>query len=523
MAGPASTAGTLVRGSIFRNLDLLVLLSVTFVITPFVVRSLGDRMYGFWTLLGTLMGYYGLLDFGLSSAAARYISQSLGKGDTEELNAVANTSFFLFSVIGAAAMLAAVASAAAAPLFLGDPAEIALFRRLILIMGAATAIGFPFRVFQGVLISYIRYDSLAVLNIARTLLTNAGIYWCLSTGGGITSVAIITLVVSVLHNAGMFAVCRLQMPSVRIVFFRWRGETVRSMFDYSWKTFVCQLGDILRFQFDSLLIAAFLSVSMITPYFIGARLVSGFGQLVTSSVGVMLPVFSQYEGRGDYDSIRTALLKVTTLSTVLSAFVGMSVMFYSRAFILRWMGPGFESSHIIVNILCVGAIMGLAEYPGVQLLYGLSRHNYLAVMNTCQAVLNVFLSVVFLKYFSLYGVALGSTVETLLYTLLILPIYVCRFAQLPVRRYLWDALLAPLLKTAIPLGAYFYFARGFVRPDYSTLLACVALQALLFAPLAYFFIVGEDERRFIRRAVGLGPTRRERFGFGGELDDSAGL
>lgn len=527
MNGPlehTSTARTLVRGSIFRNIDLFVLLAVTFFITPFVVHSLGDRMYGFWTLLGTFMGYYGLLDFGLSSAAARYISQSLGKGDNEELNGVANTSFFLFSLIGVVAMAAALLSALAAPYFLRDPVELALFRKLILIMGAATAIGFPFRVFTGIMTSYIRYDSIAAISLARTLISNAAIYYFLSRGSGILAVAVISFIFSLLQNAATYAVCRAHYPHIKIVCFRYDGAKIRTMFDYSWKTFVCQIGDLLRFQLDSLLIAGFLSVSLVTPYFIAARLVSGFGQLVLSSVGMMLPVFSQYEGRGDYDAIRSALVKVTRLSTVLSAFVGLSIMFYSKALILRWMGPGFESSHGVAAILCAGAIMGLAQYPGVQLLYGLSKNNVLAVMNTCQAVLSVVLSVIFLKRYGLYGVALGSTVETILFALFIQPVYICRSARMPVRTYVFEAMLVPLLKAAVPLGIYFYLIRGLVVPDYARLAACVAIQALLFAPAAYFFIIGDDERRFILSSLRLGVEKYERFSYGRRtINDSAGV
>ena len=517
-----STASRLLKGSFFRNADLAVLLGVTFLFTPFIVRSLGDRMYGYWTLIGTLIGYYGLLDFGLTIAASRYISQALGKGDAQELNEVANTAFFLFSLIGLATLAAALASAFACPLFIKDPAEAALLRRAILVLGAATAIGFPFKVYAGIMTSHIEYDSIAYINIARTLLSNAAIYGCLSRGYGLLAVAVISFIVSVLQNAATYAVCKAHYPHIKLSFFRYDAAKVRVMFDYSWKSFVCQIGDMLRFQTDTLLIAAFLNVSLVTPFFVGARLVSGFSQLVLSSVGVMLPVFSRYEGRGDYDAIRSALLTVTTLSTLLSAFVGFSIMFYAKAFIVRWMGPGYEVSQGIAVILCAGSILGLAQYPGVQLLYGLSKHDQLAVLNTCQAALNVALSVIFMRRYGIYGVALGTMAETLLFTLFIQPVYICRAVDLPVRAYLVDKVLATALKTAVPLGVYFYAIKDMVVPNFTRLGACVALQTLLFIPIAYFLIISEEERRFIKSAVVSGLKKDEHAGYGGPLDDSVG-
>ena len=493
-----STARKLIRSSLWRNMELAVLLAVTFLMTPFIVHSLGNRMYGVWTLIGTFIGYYGLLDFGLSSAASRYISQSLGRGDLEDMNHVANTAFSLFSLVGLAALLLTLLAVAVCPAFIHDPEEVALFRKIILLLGVATAVGFPVRVFGGVLNSYLRYDYLSGISIARTLLSNAAIYYYLSRGGGVMAVTVISFIFSLLQNAGTYAASKAQCPHVRIAGFRYDRAKVRAMFNYSWKTFVCQVGDLLRFRIDSLMIAGFLEVSLVTPYTVGVRLVDGFSQLVGSSIGTMMPVFSQYEGRGDYDAIRNALLKVTTLSTLLCAFVGFSIIFYAKAFIFRWMGPGFDRSYYITVILCIASIIALPQSPGIQLLYGISKHNYYAVLNTCEAVLNVILSYVFLRYYGMYGVALGTMVEMLLFKLFIQPIYICRSIQLPVRVYLFDTILGTLLKSAVALGVYFYLIKDMVTPSYGRLCACVVAQALLFIPAAYFFILSQAERQFIR-------------------------
>jgi O-antigen/teichoic acid export membrane protein len=54
-------------------------LAISFFMMPFLVRNLGDRMYGIWTLVGSVLGYYGLIDIGLSSAVVRFISRAVRK------------------------------------------------------------------------------------------------------------------------------------------------------------------------------------------------------------------------------------------------------------------------------------------------------------------------------------------------------------------------------------------------------------------------------------------------------------
>lgn len=498
-----STARKLIRGSLVRNVELFVLLGASFWITPFIVHSLGDRMYGFWTLVGTFMGYYNLMNYGIYAAASRYVAQSLGRGDEDEVNRTANTAFSLLALIGAATLVATALAAAACPLFLSDPDEVRLFREVLTILGVATAVGFPLNLFGGIMTANVRYDAVSGLSIAKALVSNAAIYAVLRAGHGIAAVAMVTAAANLLQNAASYAVCRAQLPYLRLELLRFERDRARAMFDYGWKVLVCQVGDILRFQIDSLLIAGFLNASLLTPFSIGVRLVDGFSSLMGSSVGMMSPVFSQYEGRGDVAGMRAALLRVTAVTTILSTFVGLSVLFYGRAFILRWMGPGFESSYTVTLILCSAFMLHMPQSPGVQLLYGLSKHDSYATLNIVAAVANVVMSVLFLRSFGMYGVVLGTAAEIVLFRVFVQPVLICRAVELPLRSYLFDSIFATMAKSAVPLAAYFWAVRGLVRPEYPRLIACGLLQALVFAPIAYFFIIDAAERDLVRKTLRL--------------------
>ena len=74
MANTSNTARKLARGSMLRFLNLVAATLVSILIMPFVVRMLGDRLYGLWTLVAALIGFYGVLDLGLSRATTRYLA-----------------------------------------------------------------------------------------------------------------------------------------------------------------------------------------------------------------------------------------------------------------------------------------------------------------------------------------------------------------------------------------------------------------------------------------------------------------
>ena len=55
-------------------------LGVSFVMMPFVLRTLGDHDYGLWVIAASFESYYYFLDLGLNLAASRYVSARLASG-----------------------------------------------------------------------------------------------------------------------------------------------------------------------------------------------------------------------------------------------------------------------------------------------------------------------------------------------------------------------------------------------------------------------------------------------------------
>lgn len=468
---------------------------------PFVIHSLGDRLYGFWILIGTFVGYYGLLDLGLSSAVVRYVSRTIGKNDTKDMNDIINTSIVIFSIIGLIILAISSILAIFCFYFINDYAEIGLFRKIILIVGINVAIGFPIRAFVGILTSYLRYDLLTYASIIKLILNNIFIYVLLSRGYGILALAITAFFANLLEYVAVLIFSKRIFPQLKISYIFYCKDQVKLLFNYSWKTFIAQLADILRFRVDSFVIAGFLNLNFVTYYAVGANLIDYFCNFIVNTVGIMSPVFSKYEGRGNYDLIRKRLLEVTKMSIIISVFIGASLMFYGKAFILRWMGSDFESSYYVIFILCIPYIIALMQNPGIGMLYGISRHNYFTVANFVEGLLNLILSLILVKYYGIYGVAMGTSIAMMIFKLIFQPIYTCRAINLSVYKYYFETLFITAIKTLLPLLLYFYVVKDFLKADYSSIFLIGCFQVLLFLPVFIFFILDKNERFIIKNII----------------------
>jgi len=67
----------LLKGSNLQVIGLVVQIGITLIMMPFIIQTLGDRIYDLWVIIVTFAGYYGMRDLGLSSAVVNCLSKSL--------------------------------------------------------------------------------------------------------------------------------------------------------------------------------------------------------------------------------------------------------------------------------------------------------------------------------------------------------------------------------------------------------------------------------------------------------------
>ena len=61
---------------------------IAFLLSPYLVHTLGDTKYGVWSVISALTGYMALLDLGISSAIAKYVAKYKALKDYKSLNTV---------------------------------------------------------------------------------------------------------------------------------------------------------------------------------------------------------------------------------------------------------------------------------------------------------------------------------------------------------------------------------------------------------------------------------------------------
>lgn len=497
----SSKARKLVKGSILGTVNFFANALAGLVLMPFIVHALGDRMYGLWMIVGSMLGFYGLFDFGLVFAVQRYMSRAIGKEDYDETNKFVNTSFFLYAIIGFVILFLLVIVSVFAPLLVKNFAEINLFRSILIVLGLSVAIGFPMRVFSGVLISHIRYDLYNSIELFMILSRVILVIVFLSMGYGILALALINFSIEIIGYVLKFIVVKILYKY--IVFSRKAIDIkiLKPLLNYSFFSFIIQVVDRFRLDISSFVIAAFMGLEFVTIYSIASNLMRYFCQFISSFIGLLMPVFSQYEGRGDYASIREKYILSVKISGYMSTLVGGTLILFGRVFIERWMGSKYLETYPILVILTVSTMLTLIQSPAWGLLYGTSKHKFLAVANTVESVSVLILSLILVKRFGLLGVAFGSAIPMMIVKVFIQPIYICRVIGFGIRRFYINIMGSIIVNSMLVFVILWQIFKSLMMPNYLNMVILMSSEWLILSIFIFFVGFSNDERNYFKKAI----------------------
>ncbi len=490
----------LLQGSFLRTFTVFLQIIISFFMLPFLVHNFGDKTYGLWLLIMIFVDYYTLLRLGFSSAVGRYLSRAVGREDIEEMSIISSTSFFIYIFISVLMIIATFILYCCSSAIVKIPADLQLFKYLIIIFGISTALAPPFSVFRAILNSHMQYKIVEYVNIILLIIKNSLIFLFIKSGYGLLSVAWIYILCNLGRMIFLYFYKSIKYKNIFISLKYFRKNRVRTLFRYSIYTFIAQIAEKLRFKVDTIIITIYIGLTAVTHYNIALSLIGYFILFIETIISVFQNYVSQQDGLEDYDSIRNKFLLTTKINTYLSIFIGFSIIFYGKSFIEKWMGANYLDSYPILVILTLSAIINLAQHTSVKVLYGISKNKFYAYSNFIEGILNVLISLILVRKYGLIGIALGTTIPMLIFSLIIQPIYVNKILESSIKKYFFSMTINLGLPSLI-LGIFFLFANQYLAASYTAIAILAIIQTIYFVILIFFLGFKKDEKNYFQQLL----------------------
>ncbi len=500
LGGKRSVGRKLVHGSALRMANLFVAALSALVTMPLIVHHLGDRTYGFWALASAFIGYYELLDLGLTSAISQYICIAIGRQDKEECHAVFNTALRIMSLVGVAALAVTAVIAFVTPWFCKTASEASVFRSVIIILGANAAFVFPTRVYSGLLEAELRFDIQAGINLLSLVLRTAGTIWAMYSGLGLLALAWVFFVAQGLGMALQVYFAHRAVSWARISSGSLSWTRTKEFFSYSAFTSGASLADLLRFQVDALVISSFVGLGAVTHYRIASVFAKYFMDTLLAIVRLFQPIFSRLFGAGDRKGLDKAFYFATKIGLCASVFICFASIAWGKPFIVRWMGPGYKDAYWPMVVLLIAVFLDVCQTPSITLLYAIFKHRYYMYTNLAEGILNLIVSLILVRPLGILGVALGTLIAAVVVRVLIQPVLVCRVADLSLREYT-TSLGKDTARFGGLMGLTILVSAWGLRPNYLWIVSSAICATVIYAAGSLWGVFDVTERKQLLSAI----------------------
>lgn len=454
---PGVDKSRLALNTIFNSAAQLLSLVSVFVFTPLLVKNFGSLQFGLYTLAGSVVAYAALFDFGIGTALVRNVAKADALQDSEKILADLKSATLIYIAIGTVVGLVMIALGVfSESIFRVTPSEAFSLRWLLFINAGIQFLYWPMSVARHALAGFKRYGTIAISSLGQVLGAMIAIIVTLYLGEGPIILSLITgLALLAMSLRNVFAL-RTSLPH-NVKTSPISKSTITALLFSGLPLFALQVsGMLMREQTDKVVLGVMVGGIAITIYEVGAKcsfLLSQFTALLTSAV---LPIFSNLEALKQRERITQFYERGTRYIVMAVLPVGVSLILVMDSFITAWMGEGYETSILIARLLIAGQLMVPLYALGDMLLTAREKFSYWLKISISLSLLNIVLSIIFVKFYGVQGVAIGTFLANML-ELPLLGRFTAKESGLALGQWLKSALVpaAPLL--VVPVVLFYGF------------------------------------------------------------------
>lgn len=475
------------------------LIIIAFIMSPFLVNTLGDTKYGIWTIAVSFTGYMSLLDFGISSAVNKYVAQYEGLNDQQKINSIISTAMILFFFMGMAIILLSPFMADLVVSLINiDDSLSSVVHLLIIIVAFDIGIFVVAGLYRGVFGGYQQYAVINYIKIASAVYKAVVFYLFLSNGFELLSMGLISITANLLSIIVFYIMLRRMHPAVRFEIKLFGKSSGSKIIHYSKYTFLAMFANQIIFYSDAFVIGYFMSAAAVTYYSIPWSL-SEYTKKVSLAISqAYAPAISEKEAMGDLDHIKELYMNGVKYMIIISNLLSVGFLVLGGAFVAIWMGPKYrELCELVLIILFVNQYILGPQLISYAVLKGLAKQKKYSYMSVAVSIINLVLSIILVQKWGIVGVAIGAALPQIIFHGLYVPWITLKTLDLSAWEYFKKTYLLSIIPTFILFMSLFYMREYHYPQEYFELLLSAFMCTTLYLVSVYYFMLNSTDRKHI--------------------------
>jgi O-antigen/teichoic acid export membrane protein len=420
------------RNILFGVFSWFVPLGITFLITPIVVRGLGQEQFGLYALVQTFVAYS--FTFNVGRALTKYISTYQASGETARIGEALSATLMVNLLVGGmSAGLLALCSSWLVVSLLKIPVPLQHEALLAFYLASATLLPLMLTyVYNAVPQALHRFDIYSLVMLggsAFNTITNGIVVWL---GYGVFAMLLWNLIGTILVCVIFAIYARVLLPEARVVL-RVHRELLWGVVRFSAGVTVYQLLANVLLLFERSWIARTLGTEAVTYYVVPMTVAIYIHAFVGSMALVIFPLTSEANAMQDVERLRLIYTRAIKYISLMVFFLCVTLCVCGHELLATWMNSDIadHSSRVLAIQAIVFSVIAIGIVPW-QMADGLGRPTFNALLVFCWLLVAIPLTIWLTPIWGIEGTAVAR-----LASMLAVPVHAMLIERWALKRNLW--------------------------------------------------------------------------------------
>ena len=478
----------------------------TLLLTPFIIRTLGQAEYGVYKLSASLAAYLLLLDLGVGNAITRYIAKFRVNDEREKSQRFLGVATIYYAAIALIAVIAGIVLVVVFPRAFAKgltAEEIQLGQKLLFITMLNAAVTLGTAAYSNVIIAYEQFAISKGASIIQIIIRIGLTVVALKCGFGSVGIVMVNLILTVLCR-GFFAwyvLLRLRLyPKFKGIDIGFVKEIVI----YSSMILLQMIATQMNSTVDQILIGSLVasSATILAVYSVGTQVTQYFQSIGTAFTGVLMPgIVNMVEHGADSRTLTDEMIRIGRIIFIVLGLILGGFFAFGQQFITLWAGEQNQNAYYVALILMVAYLFIMTESIGTQILWAMNQHKEQAILKLVIVLLNIILTVILIKWQPLLGATIGTFISLILGDVVVMNVIFHKKLKMNLWYYYCGLakgiLPCVLIATAVGCAVRFFWSGG----GWLALVCKVAIVCLVYAACMLLFGMNSYEKSLVSSAV----------------------
>lgn len=491
-------------GILLSYVNILLQVIIGFLYVPILLHYIGKSEYGLYQLMGSLIAYFSVMDFGLSAAVIRFYAKYRALKDKvgmENILAISMRGYGIVTVL--VLVIGGVCYALLDRIFAGSMtvAEIAESKDIFLLLLLNIAVTLSTMVFRSVINAQERFLFLKGMETVQLVMQPALVVLVLMHHPSAFSVAAVQTVLNIILSGVRVFYCFHDLH-ITIRFHYWNHELFAAFRKLALSVFAVSLIDQVFWKTNQIILGIISGTNAVAVYSIASLIYMNYMALSVAISGVYLPhVTGMVAKKEPVEKLSELFIQIGRWQYYLLALVATGFIIFGRQFISLWAGAGFEDSYIITILIILPFTVDLIQNIGLAILQAMNQYDFRARIYFLTGVLNLLLAIPLgIKYGGI-GCAVATGISMIVGNGFIMNWYYAKEIHLAIASF-WRQIGRISLATGVCL-VIGYVANLYLLPQRGIVpfVLKAAMYTVLYVAMVYAFAMNQREREKIQAVL----------------------